>query len=117
MNFTPIQSNSPECPKCGRRMVTRTNKSTLQDFWGCSGFPDCRGTRPKQQPAEPLEKLVLEPRPIGPSDLATDMDTALARFLDKMRSPKYAKLRSDWLKKQRKAKLAQSKDKEVLMGS
>lgn len=38
----------PQCPLCGKPMVRRTaNKGSGagRDFWGCSGFPDCRGTR------------------------------------------------------------------------
>jgi len=33
---------APTCPKCGRVMAKRS--SIRGDFWGCSGFPDCRGT-------------------------------------------------------------------------
>ncbi|NOS71143.1 MAG: four helix bundle protein [Verrucomicrobia bacterium] len=39
----------PECPNCGKPMVLRTaRKGTKagQPFWGCSGFPDCKGTQP-----------------------------------------------------------------------
>ena len=35
---------SPECPQCGQSMRRRT--SAKGDFWGCTGFPECRGTRP-----------------------------------------------------------------------
>lgn len=35
---------SPECPQCGLSM--RRRKSAKGDFWGCSGFPACKGTRP-----------------------------------------------------------------------
>jgi four helix bundle suffix protein len=34
---------SPECPQCGKPM--RRRKSARGDFWGCSAFPDCKGTR------------------------------------------------------------------------
>ena len=37
----------PGCPKCGRPMVLRTAKQgdrVGEQFWGCSGYPDCRGT-------------------------------------------------------------------------
>ncbi len=40
---------APSCPVCGSPMVRRTAKrgaNTGQAFWGCSGFPACRGTRP-----------------------------------------------------------------------
>ncbi len=35
---------SPDCPLCGKPM--RTRKSAKGDFWGCSAYPECRGTRP-----------------------------------------------------------------------
>lgn len=36
----------PACPKCGKHMVLRTAKAGShpgRQFWGCSGYPDCRG--------------------------------------------------------------------------
>jgi four helix bundle suffix protein len=33
----------PTCPRCGRRMVVRN--ASRAPFLGCSGFPECRGTR------------------------------------------------------------------------
>jgi restriction system protein len=38
----------PACPNCGKPMVRRTARKGSkagQPFWGCSGFPDCKGTR------------------------------------------------------------------------
>ena len=35
---------SPDCPQCGKPM--RKRKSAKGEFWGCSAFPDCKGTRP-----------------------------------------------------------------------
>jgi len=35
---------SPECPQCGKPM--RRRKSAKGEFWGCSDFPDCKGTWP-----------------------------------------------------------------------
>ena len=35
---------SPDCPQCGEPM--RRRRSTSGDFWGCSAFPECKGTRP-----------------------------------------------------------------------
>jgi len=37
----------PNCPLCGKPMRRRT--SAKGDFWGCSAFPDCKGTRPLQE--------------------------------------------------------------------
>jgi four helix bundle suffix protein len=34
---------APDCPQCGRPMRRRT--SAKGEFWGCSAFPECRGTR------------------------------------------------------------------------
>ncbi len=36
----------PVCPECGKPMVLRTaqkGKSAGKQFWGCSGYPDCKG--------------------------------------------------------------------------
>lgn len=37
----------PACPQCGKPMVLRTAKTGRnagQPFWGCSGYPQCKGT-------------------------------------------------------------------------
>jgi restriction system protein len=39
------ESGSPSCPKCSATMVRRTNRNTGEGFWGCSGFPLCKGTQ------------------------------------------------------------------------
>ena len=36
----------PACPLCGKPMVLRTaqkGKNAGKQFWGCSGYPDCKG--------------------------------------------------------------------------
>lgn len=33
------------CPKCGAKMVLRHRKSDGAAFYGCSRYPQCRGTR------------------------------------------------------------------------
>lgn len=36
----------PQCPQCGKAMVLRTAKTGRNagnPFWGCSGYPDCKG--------------------------------------------------------------------------
>jgi len=43
------EESVPSCPKCARPMVkraARSGPSAGQGFWGCSAFPQCRGTRP-----------------------------------------------------------------------
>lgn len=41
------RSNSiPDCPQCGKPMALRTakqGKNTGQSFWGCTGYPECKG--------------------------------------------------------------------------
>lgn len=36
--------DAPDCPQCGKPMPRR--KSVKGEFWGCSAFPECKGTRP-----------------------------------------------------------------------
>jgi restriction system protein len=40
--------SAPDCPDCGKTMVLRTarqGKQSGSQFWGCSGYPECRSTR------------------------------------------------------------------------
>jgi restriction system protein len=47
--FTPPQAQStPACPVCAKPMVKRMAKKGANagaEFWGCSAYPSCRGTR------------------------------------------------------------------------
>ena len=41
--------DAPNCPQCDKPMRQRTahkGPNAGKPFWGCSGYPDCRGTRP-----------------------------------------------------------------------
>lgn len=43
-----IQSNAPTCPKCGKPMIKRMSKKGVnagKEFWSCSGYPQCNGSR------------------------------------------------------------------------
>lgn len=43
-----VQSDAPLCPKCGKPMLKRTAKKGVnsgKEFWSCSSYPDCNGTR------------------------------------------------------------------------
>jgi four helix bundle suffix protein len=45
---TPPADALPVCPECGKAMVLRTaqkGKNAGKQFWGCSGYPDCKGVR------------------------------------------------------------------------
>jgi four helix bundle suffix protein len=49
---------APACPSCGGPMAPRTahqGKNSGSQFWGCRGYPVCRGTRPLQ-PATKKQK-------------------------------------------------------------
>ena len=42
------EQGAPECPLCGKPMIKRTIKRGAKagrQFWGCSGYPECQGTR------------------------------------------------------------------------
>lgn len=42
-------STIPKCPQCGALMALRTaktGKNAGQSFWGCTQYPDCKGTQP-----------------------------------------------------------------------
>ncbi|TZF86868.1 restriction endonuclease [Cognatilysobacter lacus] len=38
----------PTCPRCSTDMALRTNRQNGEQFWGCSRYPQCRGTRALQ---------------------------------------------------------------------
>lgn len=42
-------TQAPRCPSCSKAMVRRTARRGANaggEFWGCTGYPACRGTRP-----------------------------------------------------------------------
>lgn len=42
------QEDAPTCPDCGKPMTkrkARTGANAGHAFWGCTGYPDCRGIR------------------------------------------------------------------------
>jgi four helix bundle suffix protein len=42
------QEDAPGCPECGKPMhkrKARTGKNAGQEFWGCTGYPECKGVR------------------------------------------------------------------------
>jgi len=41
--------NADRCPRCGTKMVERTNRRSGERFLGCRRYPGCRGTRPLPQ--------------------------------------------------------------------
>jgi four helix bundle suffix protein len=48
-NDRPGSPEPPRCPRCDALMALRTAKSGKNagsQFWGCTGYPDCKGTVP-----------------------------------------------------------------------
>jgi DNA-binding helix-hairpin-helix protein with protein kinase domain len=48
-SHTAPYTGTPSCPLCNSRMVRRTarrGRRSGNQFWGCSRYPNCRGTRP-----------------------------------------------------------------------
>ena len=46
------KNTAPCCPKCGKPMrqrTARTGPHAGQPFWGCTGYPDCKGIRSVQK--------------------------------------------------------------------
>jgi four helix bundle suffix protein len=46
------RKTAPACPLCAKPMAPRTarkGKHAGSQFWGCSAFPDCKGTRPVEK--------------------------------------------------------------------
>ena len=42
------KNSAPACPICGKPMMLRTARKGPQagsQFWGCSGYPECKGTK------------------------------------------------------------------------
>ncbi len=42
------QKGAPSCPQCGKPMIKRMCKKGIhagREFWSCSGYPQCQGTR------------------------------------------------------------------------
>ena len=42
------QTGAPACPKCGKPMLKRVAKKGInsgKEFWSCSNYPECNGTR------------------------------------------------------------------------
>ena len=50
----------PFCPLCGKPMALRTARKgarTGMQFWGCSAYPECKGTRPLDGSAGPDQSV------------------------------------------------------------
>lgn len=55
----PPDPEAPACPVCGRTMRKRFPRNGSEGstpFWGCPGYPECRGTRPFHEETEKRKK-------------------------------------------------------------
>ena len=46
--FEQLEKDGPVCPQCGSSMVKRVVKvgsNTGYEYWGCSRFPECHGSK------------------------------------------------------------------------
>ncbi len=51
----PTDKTAPACPFCGKGMELRTARKGARAgsrFWGCAGYPECKGTRPFEAASE-----------------------------------------------------------------
>lgn len=51
---TDQSDHIPKCPLCGKLLALRTARNGPRagsQFWGCTGYPNCKGTRPLDGPA------------------------------------------------------------------
>jgi len=53
-----IEDTNPICPKCGAVMTEREGR--YGKFWGCTGFPKCKGTRKDPESSKRKKKLWTE---------------------------------------------------------
>lgn len=47
-DLSDVSDGKPNCPNCGKPMakrIARKGQKAGQPFWGCTGYPDCKGTR------------------------------------------------------------------------
>ena len=44
-----VHADAPTCPLCGKPMIKRVAKKGVnsgKEFWSCSDYPKCNGTKP-----------------------------------------------------------------------
>jgi four helix bundle suffix protein len=55
------QQNAPRCPDCDSPMTRRkatTGKNAGNEFWGCTRYPECRGTRQVEEGNDNQQKSI-----------------------------------------------------------
>lgn len=54
------QRRGPLCPRCKKKMVLRKVRATGEQFWGCSQYPDCKGTLSKEEADKRMDTEALQ---------------------------------------------------------
>ena len=49
---------APACPQCAQPM--RRRRSAKGEFWGCTAYPDCKGTKPLSSPSNSVNPVNKE---------------------------------------------------------
>ena len=88
-----MAEKTPRCPICDEPMVKRKGK--FSDFWGCSKYPVCKGTRNIEKPKEETEEVKEIPSFNRIADIATKDD--IERVLSALRKI-FEKLDKDYTK-------------------
>ena len=61
MEYMPdTTSPFPVCEECGIPMITRTNRVSKEEFWGCRRFPACRVTLPMMYGDQPVQEAIAD---------------------------------------------------------
>jgi restriction system protein len=64
-----VQAVTPNCPKCGAEMkkrVARQGSNAGNEFWGCSGYPACKGILPITPAIDAAPVLAQETAQVTP---------------------------------------------------
>lgn len=56
---SPQTPNGPPCPKCGKPTVRKV-KAGAYDFYGCSGYPECKGTISNEKSSSKTPRTALK---------------------------------------------------------
>ena len=62
---TTPKPSAPTCPRCGKPMVLRTarkGRNAGSQFWGCSGYPECKTTRNLDDPTNSSDQTKDQPQ-------------------------------------------------------
>lgn len=84
----------PSCPDCGSKMVLRYG--SYGDFWGCSTYPDCKGTRQVGQENMPPKefhdrKAKMQAKLPGENKFVySSYQEAIFEWIDKQFHPEFA---------------------------